>query len=189
MAKKPIIIGLVAVILLAGAGIFMWKKEEVKKPENSNVQEAQSVEPGKIDMSDWRTYRYDEFNFIIECPNDLKEIKLPFNKIGIGFGKNPDSHDLAIQYFENFDSLEWDSDGKEKSLESYIQASNNIKETKKIDFKGNEAYIGHFENNIIDYKGVDLFMQNKNHIYIISFRGENLNKIQKQILSTLRFID
>jgi hypothetical protein len=95
MSKKIIIIGIVAIIILAlGAGVWVWEKEEMKKEEmvtnqaakNSNIDQKISTKSQDeiASVSDWKSfpdenrkgqiiYKSDRFNFQFSVPDSWED--------------------------------------------------------------------------------------------------------------------
>jgi len=75
--KKPLIITIITVIILAliGGGVFWYLKTQKQEPVNNNepVVNNEGEENGdvgeEIDTSDWLTYRNEEYGFEVKYPS------------------------------------------------------------------------------------------------------------------------
>jgi len=132
MSKKAIITIVIAVVILVVAGGWFWygeKQKPVREPvvqngaeqvdDNQPVLDAGSEinnQQSEIDMSDWQTYRNEEYGFEVRYPEGW-EMKEENNKLSF---IDPDNYEdfykwteMEIGFWDNVDSLE------EKILEPF----------------------------------------------------------------------
>ena len=191
--KKPLIITIIAVIILALSGGAFWyfkaqeqeiinenelvvengeESEEVKGKEKEQIKEED-----KIDTSDWQTYKNEEYGFELEYPKELSVLLLPDRaeivKIQSGILKeiklisknNNEDYYLNLGIQKNINNYKSISEYIDKELTNSMSEMSFISKTDfiKNSIKGQEVVMSNLQG---EYKLI-IFLEN-NLLYIFS---------------------
>ncbi len=163
--KKNLIIGIIVLIVLVG-GVVLWgqknnqqgtnqpkqqtKKEVVKQGQEQKIAKEfinsfpkttlEELDFKKLDMSNWKTYRNEEFGFEVKYPQnwtygelkcDAKKCGFPNNVVeGVVFnapGDTPGGGTWAVSFLDNdLDVIEKDIDNNGSQFNDRVEKRNSI---------------------------------------------------------------
>ncbi len=160
-----------------------------------------------VDTANWKTYANTTYGFEIQLPKDWQSpvnndnqvffdsteqfnATTEHNKSRINSGGMP--HNLIISYYSDI-ATAFSDEAKSSSgtktphnLEEYIGYNQDVRDLRKINFAGQDAYkgreIGMFDTDVI-------WLQKGNHLYIFSSIPDTgmSSKLSDQIISTFKF--
>src|SRR3989344_1188639 len=201
--QKKIILWVIIVFLVSIMGYF-WIRNTInnfqKLDVNINQIKLPEIQIPKDEISDWKTYKNDEYGYEIKYPNDwyVKEIEQGIVEGGVYFSPHrPDEIETGGIAFTN--------EALSVSIDSIIQESSLLK------FAGNYLNLSvatkfEIENiKISEIDGIKVkivcegvgcdnphwFVVNNNNIYIFNSNLSSKDKIDsfEKILSTFKFIE
>lgn len=208
---KPWLLIVLAVVVLAAIGFFVWNVQQNKKIATPTL--GASTTTSTISTADWKTYTNSTFSYSLKYPSDwtlvagesassygnnsisitspasAKKIS-DYQKLGSkSFG--PTAADIVITYNETIANTYGGLGGSQpKTLAEYIQ-SPGFTLASAINFAGESAYEYIAAGDISSYR---VAVIKNNHLYVIqcysNIKSKNdLSAEQKAILSTFQFTE
>jgi hypothetical protein len=179
--------------------------DDISEVDSSDCEEIDYSE--EINISNWKTYRNNEYGYEISYPKDWKlkeenenitmtspETFKWFEEETARLGREPyaPSNDIIIFYYSSVEEEYVNKANKlgATTLEELIEKDNEINEIGKVQISSIDAVeiIRHGESS--DY---GILIEKSKHLYEIKFvfKGsrEKLSEIEKRILSTFKFIN
>lgn len=141
---------------------------------------------GKADLSDWKTYRNEQYGFEVKYPREWTILKAPFDLKGINLSKDSKRGEISLIFYEDINDETLPS-VKRKTFDDWIKDANNFQfqNPQVINFLGNKAYGAVLPANA--HKNI-IAISHNNHIYVITYKNLEMKSINEEIVSTFKFI-
>lgn len=142
----------------------------------------------------WKTYTDTEQGFEFKYPESCTTSS---DGLLEGVQLSEDVHtadekcNFSIMYYDNLNAISIGVNLPRKNISDFAKDPN-LSQTRKIDFLGNEALSGIFENKGVEVKRQDLYVHHNDHLYHLSYMlvsGERIfnTQVPEKILSTFKF--
>mgnify|MGYP006323696465 FL=1 len=199
MNQKKIVIGILFVVVFAIAGVFVWKKNDIK-PNNTN-----SNQQTNFQVQDWKIYQNDNYGFEIKYPADWAIIEnagdntdrsvislvSPETQKIILDKKTSSSCDFSVYYYNSIldEPENKANEFKAITIEEMINKNHMITRIGQIDLGGEPAIDVVWGGAGANYT---ILSDYKNHLYKISSCAKEkrsaLTQTEVAILGSFNFI-